>query len=383
MFSKTRSRRCTLAASAVAATALLALPAGAAAEKWNGVVVAKDRTRGTVVTATPAGDVRTVRLSARAVKKSRAGRRVAVDAAPLADGTYQGTRLAVRGRSSRATVRGVVVETRGRRLYIAAGDSVLTVRTASRRRARAASADTIATGDVVAADVTLTADGIQAAEVVDVGDVSILELEGIVLDLTAGVLRVAVARRGEVQIAVPEGALVSAPVAGDQVEAAVSVAEDGSMTLIALDVEDDARDDDDEDDHDHGLEVDDDGEVKAEGILAAVSPESVSIQIGLQAVTCAIPPGAVLSGFAVGDEVEAECELVDGALVLRALESENVEFEVTDDGGFKLEDERTDAEHGDDDSDEGDEDEEDEEDEEDDEGDEDDEDDEDEEDEDE
>lgn len=333
-----RRRRVTGAAAVAAAAAILAMPAGAGAAEWRGVVVDADRAGGTVVTTTRTGEVRTVRTGARTAKRARLGQRLAIDARPLADGTYKAKRVKTRGKTNRAKLRGAVVATRGRQMLVSAGDGVLNVKRVSSRRARGASASDVGAGDLVVADVKLGSRAVHATSVRDVGDASVLEIEGIVLGLSDGVLRVAVARHGEVSIQVPEGSLTAAPAAGDEVEALVSVGPDGSFTLVAL------NSDDDED----GLDVDEeDGTVEGEGVIAALSAESISVRVGTQTLTCALPAGADLSAFAVGDEVEAECRLVDGALVLRKLESEDVELKVNDDGSVVVEDDRTDDDEAD------------------------------------
>lgn len=141
-----------------------------------------------------------------------------------------------------------------------------------------------------------------------VGEATAVELEGIALGLQDDVLRIAVARRGEVCISVPEGLLSGAPIAGDQIEVVVSVGPDGSFTLVALDSEDGEHED-----GDHRIEIDEEtSEVEAGGILGALSPQSVSVVVGSQAITCLVPAEADLSAFMVGEEVEARCVLVDG-----------------------------------------------------------------------
>lgn len=337
-----RLRRLGGVAALAATAAVLAAPAGASAADWRATVVDVDRSRGTVATAMGSGDVRTVRLPSQTVRRAKVGRRISVSGArKLADGTYRAQRTRSGRRSPSTRLRGTVVgqDRRTRRIFVSSGGSVLSLRSGLPGRARAAAAG-VEAGDMVVARVRFGSRSrvLDLAKVRDVGDASALELEGIVLGLEGGVLRVAVARRGEVAITVPEGLLTQAPAAGDQVEAVVSVAPDGSFTLVALDTEGEDGSDDDE----HGLEVDEeDGEVKAEGILQSLSTESITVAVGSQALTCLVPAGADLSGFAVGDEVEAKCVLGEGLPVLRKLESEHIEFKVDDDGTFVVEDERT------------------------------------------
>lgn len=346
-----------------AAVALFAVPTSAGAADWRGTVVDADRSRDTIATATRSGEVRTARLPSRTVDRARVGQRVSVyGGRELADGTYRAKRTRVKGRSASARVRGTVVgqDRRTGRTFVSAGNSVVAIRAGSARSARSAAAE-LQAGDRVLTRVRFRSgsSALRATGMQEVGEATVVELEGIALGVQDGVLRIAVARRGAVSISVPEGLLREAPAEGDQIEVVVSVAPDGSFTLVALDSEDG-----DHEDGDHGIEVDDEeGEIKAEGILGAISPKSVSVFVGNEALTCSVPAGVDLSAFTVGEEVEARCLLVDGVAVLRELESEHVEFETEDDGTFTIEDERAeeteDGEDQEQDDDEEDEDEED------------------------
>lgn len=327
---------------AIAATVVLfAVPASAGAADWRGTVVDVDRSRDTIATTTRSGEVRTARLPSRAVGRARVGQRVSIyGGRELADGTYRAKRTRARGRSASARLRGTIVgqDRRTGRTFVSAGQSVVAIRPGSGRRARAAAARP-QPGDRVLTRVRFRSgsSALRATRVQTVGEATAVELEGIALGVRDGVLRIAVARRGEVAISVPEGLLSEAPAAGDQIKVVVSVASDGSFTLVALDSEDDGSDDD----LDHGMELDEEtGEIEAEGILGALAPESVSVLVGDQTLTCLLPPGVDLSAFTVGEEVEARCQIVDGMAVLRELESEQAELKVEDDGTFTLEDER-------------------------------------------
>ena len=89
-----------------------------------------------------------------------------------------------------------------------------------------------------------------------------------------------------------------------------------------------ARDDDDPADDDEEVE---DDEVEVEGVLTSLAPPTVG------GVSCVVPAGVSLAGFAVGDVVELTCDRIGGVLALRELESE-------DDAGAVGEDD----DHGDD-----------------------------------
>jgi hypothetical protein len=72
------------------------------------------------------------------------------------------------------------------------------------------------------------------------------------------------------------------------------------------------RDDDDE--------VDDD-EVEIKGTITSLVP--LTVRSATRTVTCVVPPGSSLAGFAVGDFVEITCDLKGGVFVLRVLKHED------------------------------------------------------------
>jgi hypothetical protein len=72
------------------------------------------------------------------------------------------------------------------------------------------------------------------------------------------------------------------------------------------------RDDDDESDDD---------EVEIKGLIMSLVP--LTVRSTTRTVTCVVPAGLSLNGFAVGDFVEITCDLKAGVLVLRDLERED------------------------------------------------------------
>jgi hypothetical protein len=64
---------------------------------------------------------------------------------------------------------------------------------------------------------------------------------------------------------------------------------------------------------------DDNGRAEVHGRIASIAPLTVA------GVTCAVPAGASISGFEVGDRVEMKCVLVANVLTLRRLESEDAD----------------------------------------------------------
>ena len=62
-------------------------------------------------------------------------------------------------------------------------------------------------------------------------------------------------------------------------------------------------------------------EVEIKGKLKALAP--LTVESSMRAVTCSVPAGVSLAGFATGDIVEMKCDLVAGTWVLRKLEHED------------------------------------------------------------
>lgn len=247
-----------LALSVVAA----AFPASAGAASWQGIVVAKEEARKAVVTASPSGLVRTVRTPSR-INALRIGQRLSVRARPLADGTFASQEIRILGRAKQARVRAVVVKYQRalKRYLVSAGGSVFALRTGS-ARSLASSAEEpppAQPGTEIVATVNVSGGTAQAQQVSQVGRVGKLELEGILLELSASSLRLVVARAGFVNVTIPAGLDLSRFKVFDQVSLVVAVGTDGSFTLIKAKVEDD-DDDDDEDDDDEEDEDDEDEE---------------------------------------------------------------------------------------------------------------------------
>ena len=320
-----------VAATALAIASAAGLPAMAEAKtaavpvNWNATVVAKDADRGRLITAGRGGEIRTVVTSKRAAERTLPGQRLKVRVQRNTDGTYEAKRLRVTGKAKRTSIRGAVVDRNASRYLVSAGGSVFSVKTkaTSRKRGRArASAAPVGAGDVIVSIVNIASNGVTEQRTRDVGDVGMLELEGMFLALEDGVLSVAVENRGAVKVTVPAHLAIQAPAPGTELEVLVSIASDGGFTLVALA------------DEDGGIDFDfEDGKVEVEGVISALTDSSISVQgPGGVALTCASPTGAVLTGFAVGDEVELECAIgADGAFNLRELESEKAEFELEED----------------------------------------------------
>ncbi len=296
------------------------LPAAAeAATPWNGVVVTTDAHRGTAVTASAGGLVRTLRLSLGAARL-RAGYRISVKALPLADGTFASLGVRVTGRATSARVRGVVVgyQRKLARTLVSAGGSVFAYRAGASRTTAAVSEPK--PGDKIVAEVSLKDGGnLVATSISTVGHAGMVELEGIFTKLDGARLELAAVERGLVSVAVPAGVTLPALKPGDEITVIAEIGADGSFTLVSLD----AKDSDGK-----GADLSDDGgEVEVQGAITSLSPLTVAPKEG-SPVSCAVPAGVSLDGFAVGDKVELKCDVTPTGLVLTKLESDKETIDV-------------------------------------------------------
>jgi len=253
---------------ALGAGLLAAAAPASAATAWKGVVVAKDVQRGTVVTASANGAVRTTR-SAKAASL-RVGQRLAVTGNRLADGTFKAASLKVTGRAKTARVKAVVVswQKAQRRLLVSAGGSTFALTRNSKARTLSSVTETgPQPGDQIAATVSVAAGTAQATAVTTVGHLGTIEVEGIVTKLATDSVELIVAKAGYVTFALPAGFVLPTGLAVfDEVSAKVSVGVDGKLTLLKLETEgaedhhhgDDGDDDDDDDDDDDEDDHEDD-----------------------------------------------------------------------------------------------------------------------------
>jgi len=228
---------------ALALAAVLALPATASA--FRGVAVAKNPARHTVVVASTDGVVRTVRAPGH-LAAVRLGSRVSYTARRLADGTFRAGTFHASGRVNRAVLRGVIVRNQVKlhRVLLSAGGSVFSVRAPARgflshRDHRA--------GEKVEVRVRMGHDGLGAISIVDLGQASTLELEGIFLSVNGDQLRLAVEHRGEVFVTIPAGFRLPQLRPGDEIELIVNVDAAGAFTLVRVQADDENDDDQGED----------------------------------------------------------------------------------------------------------------------------------------
>lgn len=302
-----------LSSAAAAATVPATKPTSAATLK--GVVVARERARGTLVVASAHGAVRTVRTHA----TLRAGARVTARVTRLADGTYRASSVRARGTGRQARVHGVVVTITAGRLVLSAGGSVFSVRRLRTLSARGGDGGA-QPGDVV--DATLSIDlesgDVGESSLQQVGQTDLVSLEGTISSVAADTLVLAVEEGAVTTITIPPSLTVPPEISvGDRVEVLAQVSA-GTFTLVSI-----------QDDHaaaqsGSGASSTESGQsqVEAEGIVSGVDAGSLTVQPEHgSAITLTVPNGFDVSGVQVGDRVHAKGALQpDGSIILVRLE---------------------------------------------------------------
>jgi hypothetical protein len=379
-------KRFVLLFAAALAVIVIALPATAGAATFRGVVIAKDSARKALVTASSNGTIRTVRVQT-SFKRIGVGGRVAVRAARLPDGTFSASAVKRLGKTRRAHVRGTVVKKLGARLVISAGGSVFALRvrgkTGASEGAGGLQAGDKVDCDARLKNGGLEAG---EDDIDEIGHDDHLVLEGIYLDTADdGTIELAVVHRGRVYVTVPDGMDVPAFAPGDEVALEVTINEHGSFTLVSADNEDDDEGGISKDEFSvvgilasltgDAVAVKVQGRVEpvrctlptefdpagfaagqsvymsckyregrfvllslrkkdgaptgdyfsVEGMLSELDSSHVSVEVDghEQPVTCAVPAGSDLLGFAVGEDVKMYCWKKDGVFVLKALLSDH------------------------------------------------------------
>jgi hypothetical protein len=234
------------------AAAAVAFPAAAGAGSFSGIVVAKQVRRHALVVASHTGVVRVVHTHHLA---TRVGARVTVTARRLGDGTFSATKLSVRGRAHRARIHGVVVRRLRGRVLIAAGHSVLSIRS-GRLFSLQDDHPGAQPGDEVDETVTIDNGNLDEDQVDEVGHTQKLELEGSIVSVTAPtstadgeiVLQVGTST---IHVVVPAGTQLPSLAPAQNVELKVTLS-GTTFTLVKADEEDDNQGDDNQGDDDGG-----------------------------------------------------------------------------------------------------------------------------------
>jgi hypothetical protein len=314
-------KRFALLFAAAVAVIVIALPATAGAATFRGVVISKDSARKALVTASNNGTVRTVRLHS-GFKGVAVGRRVAVRAALLPDGTFSASTVKRLGKTRSARVRGTIVKRLGARLAISAGGSVFALRVRGGRTGASDGAG-LQPGDKVDCNAKLKNGGLEAGagDIDEVGHEGRLVLEGIYLNTADdGTIELAVVHRGRVFVTVPADMEVPSFSPGDEISLEVTVDDHGAFTLVKADNEDDAEDD--SDNGEGGISKD---EFSVVGILASITDASVAVKVEghVEPVHCDVPAEFDLTGFAAGQRVYMSCKYRNGDFVLALLKQKD------------------------------------------------------------
>jgi hypothetical protein len=217
----------------VAAAAIYPMAASASPTSTTGTVVA--RSGHLIAIASPSGAVQTVRSSSAA----RVGSRVRVT----------GSTVRVIGRAHSAHIRGVVVRSAAGRLVLAAGRSLVAVRTGSRRFSSVESnnASTPAVGTTVDTTTSITAAGQLAVASMTTGaSVGSIQVQATVQSVAPGAIVVAV-NGSPIQFTLPAGMTLPASLVGQTISLTLNLSSaDAVATPGGQQADDDENDDNDE-----------------------------------------------------------------------------------------------------------------------------------------
>jgi hypothetical protein len=226
------------------AVVAIAFPAAAGAVSFKGIVIAKQARRHALIVASSSGVVRTVHTHRLA---TRLGARLIVTALRLRDGTFSATRVTVRGRAQHARIRGVVVRRLRGRVLIAAGHSVLAIRTGRLFSLQDDNPGSQA-GDQVDVTVTIDNGSLDEEQVAEVGHTQQLDLEGQIVsvapatDTAAGEIVLQLGT-STIHVVVPAGTQLPQLQPGQSVELQVTLA-GATFTLAQANEEDNNQGDD-------------------------------------------------------------------------------------------------------------------------------------------
>jgi hypothetical protein len=302
--------------SALAATFLIPASAQAAtATRLHGVVVAKESARHVLVVASAHGAVTSARVTAKELRPTRLGSRLALVGTRLADGSLHVARLRQLGRATKARLRVTVVKAGARRLLVSGGGSAFAIRLARGTRVLAAAGSGLKAGDRIETEVELGNDGAVGDTVQTLGESALIDFSGTITTLDATSLTLSSDGITTV-VQIPDAVTLPALVqAGSEVEIVASIS-GSTLTLVEIKLDGDNGDN-------GGSNVGGDASVEVEGFVTALDSSSVTIQPGDSAspVTFAIPAGFTLpDGLSAGSQVDAEGDLASDVLTLTKIE---------------------------------------------------------------
>jgi hypothetical protein len=298
-----------------ALVAALMAPALAHAGTVRGTVVAKQAKRHVLVVATHHRDVESVRVSSRQLRLTALGARVAAAGKRLPDGSLHATRMRRLGQTKHAVFSAVVIKAKARRLLLAGGGSAFSIHLNRGTRLLASSAS-VQPGQKVSAEVDFSDGQAVGRDVKGDGNSPLIDFSGRVTAIDATSITISTDGISTV-VQLPAGVVLPPLVqVGSEVEVVAAIS-GSTLTLATIKLDDESSQDN------GGSNVDDQGQVEAEGFVTALDAGSVTVQPGDNAspVTFAIPSGFTLpSGLAVGSVVDARGDLQSGLLTLTRLE---------------------------------------------------------------
>jgi hypothetical protein len=278
-----------LVAAAVAALAVPAVASAATPIGKRGTIVQRDARAGAIVIASRSGKLQRVKLA----KPNRLAMGAIV--------VVRGSKVSIVGRSSKATVHGVVLR-RSRHSYaLAGGGSVLAINTTTPPTA----------GQQITATVQVTPSQLSDDDgqvEVDNADTPSAEVRGTVLSQDATTLKLAVNGFPSGLVIALGGQTIPVIPVGTPVEAKVALGPDPAnpnaivLTLVSLRVENG------DNGGDNGSFAKAEGQVTAlvEAGAAGGLPGSITIADEHGSITFVIPAGFGPSGAVIGDEVDAK-----------------------------------------------------------------------------
>ena len=215
----------------VAVGLAVALPAQARTGSFSGVVVAKQRARGTMLVAGAHGAGLTVRGR---LARAHVGDRVTVSGVRLRDGTLRASRLRVLSHARHTTLRGTVVRRMARGTLLASGHSVVLIHRRSRHVSSRSDHGGLEAGDVARFGIRFDDDeAFEDGQPVQIGQASTARIEGRIVSISPFV----VSLEGlPLTITVPAGTNLPAGLApGQRIEFTVQVGSANTFTLVAID----------------------------------------------------------------------------------------------------------------------------------------------------
>lgn len=301
-----------------AMVAALMAPALAHAGTVRGTVVARQAHRDVLVVALRHGDVESARVSPSQLHRTPLGARLVISGKRLADGSLHVTRMRRLGQARRARLHVVVMKAKARRLLVAGGGSAFSIRLTRGTRLLASTSGP-KPGEKVDAEVEFS-DGSDVGDTVQAnGQAPLVDFSGVVTAIDATSFTVSSDGIATV-VQLPDGVTLPPLVqVGSEVEVVASIS-GSTLTLTTIKLDGDSAS------NDGGTNVDDQGQVQAEGFVTALDSSSITVQPGDNAspATFAIPTGFALpGGLVAGSSVEARGEMVNGVLTLTRIELKN------------------------------------------------------------